>query len=427
MSDYRLSTKCVQSGWQPENGEPRVLPIYQSTTFKYDSSEEMAALFDLTADGFFYTRLANPTVAAVESKIAELEGGVGAVLCSAGQAASFYSIFNICHSGQRVIASTALYGGTYNLLNKTLREMGIQTDFIAPTASYEQIDALFTEDTRCCFIESLSNPTLTVADIETWAAVAHAHGVPLIVDNTFPTPINLRPIEFGADVVVHSTSKYLDGHATALGGCVIDGGTFDWAASGKFPMLTTPDESYHGITYTEHFGKAAYLAKMRAHLMRDFGAMMSPQNAFLLNIGLETLHLRMPQHCRNAMAVAQFLEKDERVEWVNYPGLESSDQHELAKKYMPNGTCGVVTFGIKGGRAAATRFMDSLELAAIVTHVAHARTCVLHPASTTHRQMSDAELEEAGITANLIRFSVGIEDSADIIADIDQALAKANG
>lgn len=423
MSDFRIATKCVQSGWKPENGEARVLPIYQSTTFKYDSSEEMAALFDLSADGFFYTRLANPTVAAVESKIAELEGGIGAMLLSAGQAASLYSIFNICTVGHRCIASTALYGGTYNLLNKTMREMGIETDFIAPDASYEEIDALFTDSTRCCFIESLSNPTLTIADIETWAAVAHAHGVPLIVDNTFPTPINLRPIEFGADVVVHSTSKYLDGHATALGGCVIDAGTFDWEASGKFPMLTTPDESYHGITYTQHFGKAAYLAKMRAHLMRDLGSMMSPQNAFLLNLGLETLHLRMPRHCQNALAVAQFLEKDERVEWVNYPDLESSKQHELAKKYLPNGSSGVVTFGIKGGREAATKFMDSLKLAAIVTHVADARTCCLHPASTTHRQMSDAELEGAGITANLIRFSVGIEDSADIIADVDQALA----
>ncbi|MBQ9994716.1 MAG: PLP-dependent transferase [Clostridia bacterium] len=423
MSDYKINTMCVQGGWQPKNGEPRVLPIAQSTTYKYESSDEMAKLFDLSSDGFFYTRLANPTVDAVERKIAALEGGVAAMLTSAGQAASLYSVFNICTAGQHCVASTALYGGTFNLFNKTMREMGIEFDFVAPDAPSEEIAALFKDNTRCCFIESLSNPSLAVADIERWAQVAHEHGVPLIVDNTFPTPINLRPLEWGADIVVHSTSKYLDGHATALGGCIIDGGKFNWEG-GKFPALTTPDETYHGVVYTKQFGAAAYYGKLRAHLMRDLGAMMSPQNAFLLNLGLETLHLRMPRHCENALAVAKYLEADDRIAWVNYPGLPSCKDYELAQKYMPGGTCGVISFGIKGGRAAATKFMDSLRLAAIVTHVADARTCVLHPASTTHRQLSDSELEACGVSADLIRFSVGIEDAQDIIADIDQALAQ---
>ncbi len=425
MSEYKIETNCVQAGYEPKNGEPRVLPIAQSTTYKYESSEQMARLFDLSEDGFFYTRLANPTVDAVEKRIAALEGGVAAMLTSSGQAASFMSVFNICTAGQHCICSTAVYGGTFNLFNKTMRQMGIDVDFIAPDASDDEINALFKDNTRVCFVEALSNPSLCVTDIEKWAKLAHAHEVPLIVDNTFPTPYNLRPLEWGADIVVHSTSKYLDGHAAALGGCIIDGGKFDWTLGGKYENLTTPDETYHGVVYTEHFGNAAYAAKLRAHLMRDVGAMMAPQNAFLLNEGIETLHLRMPRHCANALAVAEYLEKDERVAWVNYPGLEGNPYYDLAQKYKPNGTCGVVSFGVKGGREAAVKFMDSLKLAAIVTHVADARTCVLHPASTTHRQMTDRELEECGVLPDLVRFSVGIENVDDIIADIDQALAKA--
>lgn len=424
MSEFKIGTKCVQSGYSPKNGEPRVLPIAQSTTYKYDSSVQMAKLFDLEEDGFFYTRLANPTVDAVEKKIADLEGGVMAVLTSSGQAASMYSVLNICKAGDHVISSSAIYGGTYNLFNKTLRDVGIGFDFIDPDASAEDIEKLFKDNTKCVFTETLSNPALTVLDIEKWANLAHAHNVPLIVDNTFPTAINCRPFEFGADIVVHSTSKYMDGHAAALGGVVVDSGKFDWR-NGKYPAFTEPDETYHGVVYADHFGAAAYGAKIRVHLMRDMGAMMAPQNAFLLNLGLETLHLRMPQHCANAQAVAEFLEKDERVAWVNYPGLKSSKYYELAQKYMPNGSCGVVSFGVKGGREAATKFMDSLKLAAIVTHVADARTCVLHPASTTHRQLNDKELEECGVSADLIRFSVGIEDKDDIIADLDQALTAA--
>lgn len=425
MSKRRLETLCIQEGWQPKNGEPRVLPIYQSTTYKYDSSADMAALFDLEADGFFYTRLANPTCDAVERKIAALEGGVAAVLTSSGQAASLFSVLNICHAGDHVVCSSELYGGTFNLFNKTMREMGIDFTFVEPETPEEEIAALFRENTRCVFTETISNPSLTVLDIEKWARLAHSHGVPLIIDNTFATPYNCRPFEWGADIVVHSTTKYLDGHACALGGCVVDGGTFDWAASGKFPCLTTPDETYHGVVYVEKFGKAAYAAKCRAHLMRDLGAMMAPQNAFLLNLGLETLHLRMPRHVENARAVARFLASDERISWVNSPELEGSKYYDRAQKYMPGGSCGVVSFGIKGGREAATVFMDSLELAAIVTHVADARTCVLHPASTTHRQLSDAELLECGVTADLLRFSVGIENAEDIIEDIKQALDKA--
>ena len=423
MSDYRIDTKCIQEGYHPGNGEPRVVPIVQSTTYTYDSSEAMGDLFDLKAEGFFYTRLGNPTMDAVEKKIAALEGGVGAMLTSSGQAASLISMLNICHAGDHVVASSAIYGGTFNLIYKTMKEMGIESTFVGPGCTREELEAAFQPNTRCVFAETLSNPSLVVTDIEMFAQEAHAHGVPLIVDNTFPTPINCRPFEFGADIVTHSTSKYMDGHAVQLGGVIVDSGNFDWK-NGKFPMLTEPDESYHGIVYTEQFGKAAYITKARTHLMRDLGAQASPQNAFLLNLGLETLALRMERHCSNALQVAKFLEGHEKVSWVNYPGLPSSPYHALAQKYMPNGTCGVVSFGVKGGREAATRFMDSLEMASIVTHVADLRTCVLHPASTTHRQMNDEQLEEAGVTPDLIRFSVGIENPADIIEDIAQALEK---
>ena len=423
MSDYRIDTKCIQEGYHPGNGEPRVVPIVQSTTYTYDSSEAMGDLFDLKAEGFFYTRLGNPTMDAVEKKIAALEGGVGAMLTSSGQAASLISMLNICHAGDHVVASSAIYGGTFNLIYKTMKEMGIESTFVGPGCTREELEAAFQPNTCCVFAETLSNPSLVVTDIEMFAQEAHAHGVPLIVDNTFPTPINCRPFEFGADIVTHSTSKYMDGHAVQLGGVIVDSGNFDWK-NGKFPMLTEPDESYHGIVYTEQFGKAAYITKARTHLMRDLGAQASPQNAFLLNLGLETLALRMERHCSNALQVAKFLEGHEKVSWVNYPGLESSPYYALAQKYMPNGTCGVVSFGVKGGREAATRFMDSLEMASIVTHVADLRTCVLHPASTTHRQMNDEQLEEAGVTPDLIRFSVGIENPADIIEDIAQALEK---
>ncbi len=424
MSEYRIDTKCIQEGYSPKNGEPRVMPIVQSTTYTYDSSQAMGDLFDLKADGFFYTRLANPTLDAVEKKIAALEGGVGAMLTSSGQAASLISMLNICHAGDHVVASSAIYGGTFNLIFKTMQEMGIESTFVSPGCSREELQAAFRPNTRCVFAETLSNPSLVVTDIEMFAEEAHAHGVPLIVDNTFPTPINCRPFEFGADIVTHSTSKYMDGHAVQLGGVIVDSGKFDWN-NGKFPMLTQPDESYHGIVYTEKFGNAAYIVKARTHLMRDLGAQASPQNAFLLNLGLETLALRMERHCSNAMKVAQFLENHEKVSWVNFPGLESSPYHALAQKYMPNGTCGVVSFGVKGGREAATRFMDSLKMASIVTHVADLRTCVLHPASTTHRQMNDEQLAEAGVTPDLIRFSVGIENPEDIIEDVAQALEKA--
>lgn len=424
MSNYRIDTKCIQEGYSPKNGEPRVVPIVQSTTYTYDSSKEMGDLFDLKADGFFYTRLANPTLDAVEKKIAALEGGVGAMLTSSGQAASMISMLNICHAGSHIVASSAIYGGTFNLIFKTMQEMGIESTFVSPGCSREELQAAFRPNTRCVFAETLSNPSLVVTDIEMFAEEAHAHGVPLIVDNTFPTPINCRPFEFGADIVTHSTSKYMDGHAVQLGGVIVDSGKFDWN-NGKFPMLTQPDESYHGIVYTEKFGNAAYIVKARTHLMRDLGAQASPQNAFLLNLGLETLALRMERHCSNALKVAKFLENHEKVSWVNYPGLEASPYHALAQKYMPNGTCGVVSFGVKGGREAATRFMDSLKMASIVTHVADLRTCVLHPASTTHRQMTDEQLAEAGVTPDLIRFSVGIENPEDIIEDVAQALEKA--
>ena len=424
MSNYRIDTKCIQEGYSPKNGEPRVVPIVQSTTYTYDSSKEMGDLFDLKADGFFYTRLANPTLDAVEKKIAALEGGVGAMLTSSGQAASLISMLNICHAGSHVVASSAIYGGTFNLIFKTMQEMGIESTFVSPGCSREELEAAFRPNTRCVFAETLSNPSLVVTDLEMFAQEAHAHGVPLIVDNTFPTPINCRPFEFGADIVTHSTTKYMDGHAVQLGGVIVDSGNFNWD-NGKFPMLTQPDESYHGIVYTQQFGNAAYIVKARTHLMRDLGAQASPQNAFLLNLGLETLALRMERHCSNALKVAKFLEGHEKVSWVNYPGLESSPYHALAQKYMPNGTCGVVSFGVKGGREAATRFMDSLQMASIVTHVADLRTCVLHPASTTHRQMTDEQLAEAGVTPDLIRFSVGIENPEDIIEDVAQTLEKA--
>ena len=421
----KFNTKCIQAGYSPKNGEPRVLPIVQSTTFKYESSEQMGKLFDLEESGYFYTRLANPTCDAVAAKIAALEGGVGAMLTSSGQSASFYAIFNICGAGDHVVAASTIYGGSFNLLNVTLKKLGIETTFIHPDSTEEELNAAFKPNTKAVFAESLSNPALIVLDIEKFARAAHSHGVPLIIDNTFPTPVNLRPLEHGADIVTHSTSKYMDGHACALGGVVVDGGKFDWMANAdKFPGLTTPDDSYHGLTYAKDFGSAAYITKLTAQLMRDLGAMQSPQNAFLLNLGLETLHLRMPRHVENATAVAEFLESSDKITWVNYPGLKSNKYYDLAQKYMPDGTCGVISFGIKGGREAATKFMDSLKLAAVVTHVADARTCVLHPASTTHRQLTDEQLAEAGVGADLIRLSVGIEDKEDIIADIKQALGE---
>lgn len=418
-----INTLCVQAGYEPKNGEARVVPICQSTTFAYDSAETMGKLFDLEEDGFFYTRLANPTLDAVEKKIAALEGGVGAMLTSAGQAASLISITNICKTGDHVICAAAVYGGTFNLFNKTLRDLGIEFTFVDPAATEEELNNAFKENTRAVFTETLSNPSLDVCDLELYAKCAHNHGCPLIVDNTFATPVNCRPFEWGADIIVHSTSKYMDGHAVALGGCLVDSGNFDWN-NGKYPMLTTPDETYHGVTYTEHFAKAAYIAKARVHLMRDLGTQMSPQNAFLLNLGLETLHLRMARHCENAQKVAEFLANHEKVDWVNFPGLESNKYHELAKKYMPNGTCGVISFGVKGGKRDAAKMMEALKLAKIVVHVADARTCVLHPASTTHRQLSDQQLLDAGIMPNMIRLSVGIEDVNDIIADFAQALEQ---
>ncbi|MBQ6265469.1 MAG: O-acetylhomoserine aminocarboxypropyltransferase/cysteine synthase [Clostridia bacterium] len=424
MKKYKINTNCLHAGYSPKNGEPRVLPIYQSTTYKYDSSVEMGQLFDLEKSGYFYTRLANPTNDAVAAKIAALEGGVGAMLTSSGQAASFYSVFNVASAGDHVISSSAIYGGTFNLFNVTMRKLGIDFTFLRPDATEEELNAAFKENTKAVFAETLSNPSLHVLDIEMYARCAHAHGVPLIVDNTFPTPINCRPFEFGADIVIHSTTKYMDGHATSVGGVLVDSGNFDWAQNDKFPGLTTPDESYHGITYTEQFGKAAYITKSLSQLMRDLGSIPSPHNAFLLNLGLETLFLRVERHCSNALKVAQFLESSNYVNEVTYPGLEGNKDYELAQKYMPNGTSGVISFRIKGGREAATKFMDSLELASIVTHVADCRTCCLHPASTTHRQLSAQELEDCGVYEDLIRFSVGIEDVEDIIDDVKQALEK---
>lgn len=424
MSDKRsIETTCIQGGWQPKNGEPRILPIYQSTTFKYSSSEQMGRLFDLEENGYFYTRLANPTNDTVAQKICEMEGGAAAMLTSSGQAANFYAVFNICSAGDHMVCASTLYGGTSNLFTVTMKKMGIEVTLVDPDAADEEIEKAFRPNTKCVFGESIANPALVVLDFEKFANLAHKHGVPLIVDNTFATPINCRPFEWGVDIVTHSTTKYMDGHGMTVGGCIVDSGNFDWDAhSDKFPGLTTPDDSYHGIIYTKKFGKGAYITKATAQVMRDLGSIQAPQNAFLLNIGLETLHLRMPKHCENAQKVAEFLQSREDVEWVNYPGLAGDKYHALAEKYMPKGTCGVISFGLKGGREAAGVFMDKLKLAAIVTHVADARTCVLHPASHTHRQLTNDQLKEAGVDPSLIRFSVGIENAEDIIADIRQAL-----
>ena len=424
MKDLQRDTLCIHAGYKPGNGQPRVVPIVQSTTYTYESSQEMGDLFDLKAEGFFYTRLGNPTNDCVEQKIAALEGGVGAMITSSGQAASLLSVLNICTAGQHMVCSSAIYGGTFNLFFKTIKEMGVEVTFVPPAASLEELRAAMRENTRCVFAETLSNPSLVVTDLELFAQAAHEHGVPLIVDNTFPTPINCRPIEFGADIVVHSTTKYMDGHAVQVGGVIVDSGKFNWD-NGKFPALTEPDESYHGVVYTKQFGPAAYIAKARCHLMRDLGAQAAPMNAFLLNLGLETLALRMERHCQNAQKVAEYLQSDPRVSWVNHPGLPGNPYYTLAQKYMPHGSCGVVAFGIRGGREAAQKFMDSLELASVVTHVADLRTCVLHPASTTHRQLSDQQLQEAGVPADLIRLSVGIENLEDILADLKQAIEKA--
>ena len=423
--NLKTATLCVQAGWEPKNGDPRVLPIIQSTTFKYDNSEEMAMLFDLKKEGYFYTRLQNPTNDAVASKIAALEGGVGAVLTSSGQAANFFAVFNICGAGDHIVTSNEIYGGTFNLFGVTLEKLGIECTFVNPEASEEEIQAAFRPNTKLLFGETISNPSCNVLDIEKFSRIAHKNGVPLIIDNTFATPVNCRPFEWGADIITHSTTKYMDGHATQVGGCVVDSVNFDWEAHAeKYPGLTTPDESYHGLTYTKAFGKMAYCTKLVSQLMRDLGSIPAPQNSFLLNLGLETLHLRMPQHCRNAQCVAEFLSNDPRVAWVNYSGLKGDANYERAQKYLPNGSCGVMAFGLKGTRETAIKFMDSLELIAIVTHVADARTCVLHPASHTHRQMSDEQLREAGVAPDLIRLSVGIEDVEDILDDIRQALDK---
>lgn len=416
-------TICVQGGWKPTKGEPRVLPIYQSTTFKYDTSDQMGRLFDLEDSGYFYTRLQNPTNDAVAAKICELEGGAAAMLTSSGQAANFYAVFNICEAGDHFICSSNVYGGTFNLFGVTMKKMGIDVTFVDPDISPEDLEKEFRPNTKCVFGESISNPSLVVFDFEKFSKAAHSHGVPLIVDNTFPTPINCRPFEFGADIVTHSTTKYMDGHAMAVGGAIVDSGNFDWTKyPDKFPGMTEPDESYHGIVYAKKFGKAGYITKATAQVMRDLGSIPSPTNSFLLNVGLETLHLRMPKHCENALKVATWLKNNDKVAWVNYPGLEGDKYYETARKYMPNGTCGVLTFGIKGGREASIKFMDNLKFVAIVTHVADARSCVLHPASHTHRQMTDEQLIEAGVQPDLIRFSVGIEDAEDIIADLEQAL-----
>lgn len=425
--DKKLSpaTICVQGGWQPKNGEPRILPIFQSTTFKYDTTEQMARLFDLEESGYFYTRLQNPTNDAVASKIAALEGGVGAMLTSSGQAANFYAVFNICEAGDHFVSSSAIYGGTFNLFGVTLKKLGIECTFVDPDASEEELSKAFRPNTKLLFGETIANPGMNVLDIEKFARVAHAHGVPLVVDNTFATPVNCRPLEWGADIVTHSTTKYMDGHATSVGGVLVDGGKFDWDAhADKYPGLTTPDASYHGLTYTKKFGNAAYLTKATAQLMRDLGSIQSPFNAFLVNLGLETLHLRMQRHCENAQKVAEYLQTHPKVAWVRYCGLEGDKYYELGEKYLKNGSCGVLSFGVKGTREDAARLMDNFKFIAIVTHVADVRTCVLHPASHTHRQLSDEQLVEAGVAPDLIRLSVGIEDVDDIIADLDQALAS---
>ncbi len=425
MTNYNINTICVQGGYEPKNGEPRVVPIAQSTTFKYESSQKMGDLFDLKDSGYFYTRLSNPTNDAVANKICQLEGGVAAILTSSGQAANFYAILNIASAGDHVISTSAIYGGTYNLIAKTMKNLGIESTFVEPDISAEDLESKFQPNTKAVFGETLSNPSLSILDLEKFANAAHKHGVPLIVDNTFPTPIFCRPFEWGADIVTHSTTKYMNGSANSVGGVVVDSGNFDWTKyADKFPGLTTPDETYHGTIYTESFGKAAYITKMTTNLMRDLGSIPSPQNAFYLGVGLETLHLRMERHFENALTLAKHLEKHPKVSWVSFSGLENDRQHALAEKYLPNGSCGVISFGVAGGREAAVKFMDSLQLAAIVTHVADTRTCVLHPASTTHRQMNDEELSAAGVSPDLLRMSVGIEDIRDIIADVEQALEK---
>ena len=420
----KQGTICVQGAYRPKNGEPRVLPIVQSTTYKYDSSVEMGDLFDLKKSGYFYSRLQNPTNDTVAAKITMLEGGVAGMLTSSGQAANFYAVFNIAQAGDHIVSSSAIYGGTYNLFNVTMRKLGIDFTFVSPDATEEEIQAAFKPNTKAVFGETISNPSLDILDIERFAKVAHKNGVPLIVDNTFATPINCRVFDWGVDIVTHSTTKYMEGHASTIGGVIVDSGNFDWTQNDKFPGLTTPDESYHGITYSDTFGRGAYITKATVQLMRDLGSMPSPHDAFLLNVGLESLHLRVARHCENAKKVAEYLKNHDKITWVNCAMLEDDKQYAKAQKYMPNGTCGVVSFGIKGGRAAATKFMDSLKLAAIVTHVADARSCCLHPASTTHRQLTDEQLKECGVTPDLIRFSCGIEDCEDIIADIEQALAQ---
>ena len=424
MSEYRIETKCVQGGYTPGNGEPRQIPIYQSTTFKYDTSEHMGQLFDLEASGYFYSRLQNPTCDLVAAKIAALEGGTAAMLTSSGQAANFYAVFNVANCGDHVVASSTIYGGTFNLFSVTMKKMGIEFTFVAPDCTEEELAAAFKPNTKAVFGETIANPALSVLDIARFANAAHAHGVPLIIDNTFATPINCRPIEWGADIVTHSTTKYMDGHGAAVGGCIVDSGNFDWLAhADKFPGLCTPDDSYHGITYAEKFGQGgAFITKATAQLMRDFGSTQSPQSAFLLNLGLESLHVRIPRHCENGLAVAKYLKNHDLISYVIYPGLEGDKYYETAKKYLPNGSCGVVSFGVKGGRKAAEAFMGHLKTAAIETHVADARTCCLHPASSTHRQMTDAELEAAGVPADMVRLSCGLENAQDLIDDIAQAL-----
>ena len=423
--DKRIETKCVQAGWTPKNGEPRQVPIYQSTTFKYDTSKEMGDLFDLKSSGYYYTRLQNPTNDYVANQICELEGGYAAMLTSSGQAANFFAVFNICEAGDHFIASSAIYGGTYNLFNVTMRKMGIDCTLVDQTLPEEELAKFIRPNTKCIFGETITNPTCNVLDIEKFARLAHSHGLPLIIDNTFATPINCRPFEFGCDIVVHSTTKYMDGHASGVGGCIVDSGKFDWMANKeKFPGLTTPDDSYHGLTYAESFGKGAYITKATVQLMRDLGSIQSPMNAYYLHLGLESLHLRVQRHCENALQVAKFLESNDKIAWVNYPGLESFKDADLVKKYLPNGSCGVLCFGVKGSREQTEVFMDSLKLATIATHVADAKTCLLNPASHTHRQLSEEQLKEAGIAPDLIRFSVGIENADDIIADIEQALSN---
>lgn len=421
----KIETKCLHSGYEPENGEPRQLPIYQSTTWKYASSDDMGKLFDLEAAGYFYTRLQNPTNDLVASKLAALEGGVAAMLTSSGQAANFFALFNICETGSHIIASSAIYGGTYNLLGVTMKKMGIDVTFVDQDLPEEELAKLFKPNTRAVFGETVTNPTVTVLDIEKFARLAHSHGVPLIIDNTFATPVNCRPIEWGADIVTHSTTKYMDGHAVSVGGAIIDSGNFDWMAhADKFPGMTTPDESYHGLVYAEKFGKLGYITKATSQLMRDLGSIQSPQNAFYLNNGLESLHVRMERHCSNALAIAKFLKAQDKVAWIHYPNLEGDDYYELSQKYLPNGSCGVIAFAVKGGREKAIKFMDSLKLAIIATHVADARTCLLHPASHTHRQLTDEQLLDAGIAPDLIRLSVGLENADDLISDLKQALEK---